>query len=89
MKKELRYFVRKLLLILKNETMFSLRFIPTFFSTQRLSTRDSIKGQKNSRANDVRQRIARRAAMEFKDGMYGRKIYLSVCYLSQIECQLN
>jgi len=40
--------------------------------TQKRSTRQTMKPKKVTPASKARDRIIRRAALEFKDGMYGK-----------------
>lgn len=42
------------------------------FPTQKRSTRQTMKPKKVTPASKARDRIIRRAALEFKDGMYGK-----------------
>lgn len=44
----------------------------TFF--QKRSTKQTMKPKKVTPASKARDRIIRRAALEFKDGMYGKNI---------------
>lgn len=43
-----------------------------FFTLQKRSTKQTMKPKKVTPASKARDMIIRRAALEFKDGMYGR-----------------
>lgn len=63
-----RYSSIYLVVQISHECIFSVMHI----YTQKRSTRQTMKPKKVTPASKARDRIIRRAALEFKDGMYGK-----------------